>query len=87
MNFSISVFTVDMNATSETLSEILNWFQDGNNVAVSKINLARTYVFSCSKFKIYSQKFEPPLKQNLFEFDFLVKFLILTISRYSMECI
>lgn len=27
---------VDVNATADTLTEIMNWFQSGNNVAVSR---------------------------------------------------
>lgn len=33
-----SVFTVETNATQETLVEIQQWFDDGNNVAVSIIH-------------------------------------------------
>lgn len=33
--FSITVIGVDVNATADTLTEILNWFQNGNTVAVS----------------------------------------------------
>lgn len=33
-SFPFSVFTVDINATTSTLTDILTWFKDGNNVAI-----------------------------------------------------
>lgn len=32
---SVAVIGADVNATADTLTDILNWFQSGNNVAVS----------------------------------------------------
>lgn len=34
--FYFAVIGVDVNSTADTLTEIMNWFQSGNNVAVSK---------------------------------------------------
>lgn len=35
----ISVIRIDVNATAETMADIMNWFQSGNNVAVSNVCL------------------------------------------------
>lgn len=36
---SVAVIGADVNATADTLTDILNWFQSGNNVAVSILSL------------------------------------------------
>lgn len=45
--FFLAVFQVDNNATPETLADIMAWFQQGNNVAVSSLFLFLIYPCLC----------------------------------------
>lgn len=46
---------VDVNATADTLTEIMNWFQSGNNVAVSRCDqfMNLTYISDCVYCNVY----------------------------------